>query len=100
MRKTAMTFLCIAAVLAGTAYAKPDHHKELPYGLQKKAAKGKQLPPGWQKKLRKGARIEREVYQHARIIEPVDAKGIVTIKIDEKVVRLVKATHEIVDILK
>jgi hypothetical protein len=100
MRKTIITFLCIAGVLAGTAYAKPDHRKELPYGLQKKAASGKQLPPGWQKKLRKGATMEREVYRHARIIEPVDAKGIITIKVDEKVVRLVKATHEIVDILR
>ena len=82
------------------AYAKNDKEKGLPPGLQKKAAKGKPLPPGWQKKLSVGQTIDRTIYEHRRVVVPVDKHGIVTVNIDGELIRLVEATREIVEILK
>ncbi len=86
------------------AYGKNDNqknkHKNLPPGLQKKVKQGKPLPPGWQKKLIKGQIMALEVYHHGQVIHPVDELGIVTIRIDVRVVRIHKATREIIEILK
>ncbi|MBO1924802.1 hypothetical protein [Thiomicrorhabdus sp. 6S3-12] len=72
----------------------------LPPGLQKRAQNtGKPLPPGWQKKLRRGDIMDRDIYRHGKVIEPVDVRGVVTVSIDGKMVRLYQATREIIDIL-
>jgi hypothetical protein len=91
----------IAAVLiSGPVYAKQDKDGALPPGLQKKVQRGGKLPPGWQNKLQKGATMEPEVYQQGTVIKPIDATGVITIKVDDKIIRLMKATREIVDILQ
>ncbi len=73
----------------------------MPYGLQKRSQKtGKPLPPGWQKKLKPGAIMEREVYEHGRIVQPVDKNGLLTISVEGKLVRLYQDTREIIEILK
>ncbi|WOX04379.1 hypothetical protein [Microbulbifer pacificus] len=84
---------------AGSALAKPDKGGELPPGLQKKVERGGELPPGWKKKLVRGHRMEDTIYHHAVIVQPVDRHGLVTVRIEGELVRLVHATHEIVDIL-
>ena len=98
--KKYLLLIIAAALISGPVYAKKDKDKPLPPGLQKKVARGGELPPGWKKKLQKGAVIEREVYEHGTVIKPVDATGVITIKVDDKIIRLMKATREIVDILQ
>ncbi len=96
----AVIALTTTALISGPVYAKKDKSGALPPGLQKKVQRGGSLPPGWQKKLKKGATIERAVYDQGTIIKPVDAVGVITIKVDNKIIRLMKATREIVDILQ
>ncbi|WP_237067678.1 hypothetical protein [Microbulbifer guangxiensis] len=99
MIKSVIAGLLSIALAAGasTALAKPGN--DLPPGLQKKVENGGELPPGWKKKLRKGHVLEHDIYRHGVIIQPVDRHGLVTIRIEGEVVRLVHHTREIVDIL-
>lgn len=98
--KIIIPLLIIAVVIANPVYAKNDKAKHLPPGLQKKADKGKPLPPGWQKKLAKGEILDIAVYERGKIIVPADSQGVVTIQIEDKVVSLIKATREIVEVLQ
>ena len=79
--------------------------KSLPPGLQKKAASGR-LPPGWEKKLQRGQMLSPEVYAVAEPLPaqlvaqlPIGPLGSVTVRVEGKIVRLLEATHEIIDIL-
>ncbi|MBO1926828.1 hypothetical protein J3998_04505 [Thiomicrorhabdus sp. 6S2-11] len=77
-----------------------SERNDLPHGLNKRSEKtGKPLPPGWQKKLHRGEVMDREVYEHGKVMGPVDIDGRVTISIDGKLVRLYQHTREIIDIL-
>lgn len=81
-------------------YAKNKHKgKQLPPGLAKNVKRGKPLPPGWQKKISPGKTLERDIYAHAKILVPVDPFGIVTLKIDDKILRVHEKSMEIVKIL-
>lgn len=71
----------------------------LPYGLQKKLQRGKSLPPGWQKKLYPGSVLDAGIYSHGDIVVPLDRHGLVTIRVEGKLIRLYQATREIVEIL-
>lgn len=81
---------------------KKEHRKEkhLNRGMQKRLERGKGLPPGWQKKLVVGERLDREVYDHGVVVEPLNIRGEITIEVDQRLIRLHKATMEIIDILK
>ena len=72
--------------------------KRLPPGLQKKVDKGQALPPGWQKKVSRGQVLDYRVYRHGRVIIPIDKYGAVSILVDNKVIRLIHATREILDV--
>ncbi|MCB1616621.1 MAG: hypothetical protein KDI30_11455, partial [Pseudomonadales bacterium] len=83
-----------------------DKQKALPKGLEKKRESGKALPPGWQKKLVKGEVLDQAVLEQATPVEPgtlpyipANNDGEITVKVDNKFVRLINATHEIVDII-
>lgn len=95
---------CCAFSISLGVQAKPPHkdnkHGSLPPGLQKKQARGQSLPPGWQKKLKKGAILDVEVYRHAKVVVPVDKQGLITISIDDRLLRLDKVTRKIISILK
>ncbi|HYD78684.1 MAG TPA: hypothetical protein VEC06_02660 [Paucimonas sp.] len=80
--------------------------KPLPPGLQKKVARGGQLPPGWQKKLARGEVMSPELYGLAKpapvaLIRqlPPQPPGTIIVHLEGKIVRLIQATHEIIDIL-
>lgn len=88
--------LVLSAMLSGSILADPPGG--LPPGLQKKAAHGN-LPPGWQKKLAVGRHLDRDIYAHGRILSPVDRYGYVTVQIEDRRLRLIAATLEIIDIL-
>jgi len=81
--------------------------KGLPPGLAKKVARGGELPPGWQKKCVRGEIMPREVYwQCHRLPREVAVKlpprphGTILVTIDGKVVRLARATLEILDVFE
>ena len=98
MKKALIILFSSLALVSMTAHAKQDKHDDLPPGLKKNQARGKGLPPGWQKKLQKGQRLDKEVYDAGRVVVPLDNKGYISIKVDDKIIRLLKATHEIIDV--
>jgi hypothetical protein len=85
--------------IAGPAYAKKDKSGQLPPGLQKKVDRGEPLPPGWQKKIAKGDILDKNIFRHGKIVVPVDPYGIITVRIDGKLLKLNKNTRKIIDIL-
>lgn len=100
--KTLNTFigiLLLAGFAAAPVHAKQDKDHQLPPGLQKKAERGQPLPPGWQKKLYKGEIMDKEIYRHSQIVVPLDSKGLLTVRIEGKLVKLYEATREIVEVL-
>ena len=81
--------------------------KGLPPGLAKKVAKGGTLPPGWEKKCVKGQVMTPEVYKECQPLPkeiivklPPPPKGTILVTIDGKVVRLLQATLEILDVFE
>ncbi len=81
------------------------HGKPLPPGLAKKVARGERLPPGWQKKCVVGQVMPAEVYQKTHPVPPElvvklppPPPDTVTVTVGGKVVRLAKATLEILDV--
>lgn len=94
-----ITTLCLLALPAHAKNDK-DNGKPLPPGLQKKVDKGEPLPPGWQKKLVKGEIMDKKVYKQGEVVVPLDDKGLVTVRIEGKLVRLYEATREIVEVLE
>ncbi len=82
------------------------HPRALPPGLAKKVARGGKLPPGWERKCVQGERMPVEVYQECRPLPPelvvklpVPPVGTVTVAVGGKIVRLLEATREILDVL-
>lgn len=100
MRKLLAAALVATLSLSPIAFAdKPEgKSKSIPYGLQKKQAKGESLPPGWQKKLQVGSKIDQEVFDHGKVILEED-QGLVTIKLEGKLVKIIENTNEIVEII-
>jgi hypothetical protein len=86
--------------------AKPGKKaKGLPPGLAKKVARGGDLPPGWQKKCVPGTIMPAEVYKVCHPLPkevivklPPPPTGTILVTVDGKVVRLAKATLEILDV--
>ncbi len=83
------------------------HPRELPRGLQKKLDRGGSLPPGWETKLRKGQILPPEVYRHCEPLPreivaqlPPPPPGTILVAVSGKVVRLLQATREILDVFE
>lgn len=90
----------MALLLSGIGAAKDVKEKSLPPGLQKKVARGGELPPGWQDKLIVGEYLDYDIYRRGRVVLPVGDSGMVTVEIEGRMIRLIEATREIVEILK
>lgn len=95
----AVVAIC-AVAFTGIAHAKAEKEKDLPPGLQKKYARTGELPPGWQKKLAVGQPLDIHVYREAHVVVPLDRHGMITVTVEGRVIRLIEATREIVEILK
>lgn len=91
-----MLGLCTGPVLANH---EKNKDKPLPQGLQKKLDRGGSLPPGWQRKLVRGEVLDDHIYRQSQIVIPIDSRGLLTVRIEGKLIRLVEATREIIDIV-
>lgn len=86
--------------------APQQNHENLPPGLRKKLARDGQLPPGWQKKISRWEVMDDDIYwqsiglpEHiARQLSESPA-GTSIRRIDDRVVRVMDATHTILDVL-
>ncbi|EDP98967.1 hypothetical protein [Shewanella benthica] len=81
-----------------------QHHKQgkpstLPYGLQKKVAKGEPLPPEWQKKLHRGDILSNDLFSRGKIHFPMDKQGNITLDIDGSLIKFHDKTRKILDII-
>ena len=95
-----LTVLAVIICLSSTAVlAQKEKDKALPQGLQMKLDRGGSLPPGWQKKLVKGEVLEETVYDHSVLVIPLDPKGLLTVRVEGKLIQLVEATREIIEIV-
>jgi len=100
--KQVLILLIVLGLCSGPAVARNDKDKgkSLPQGLQMKLERGGTLPPGWQRKLVRGEVLEEPVYRHSEIVIPVDDHGLLTVRIEGKLIRLVEATREIIDVVE
>lgn len=55
-----------------------------PPGIEKKYERTGELPPGWGKKLAVENRLDRDIYNHARIIVTLGEDGLATVRIENK----------------
>ncbi len=101
--KSIITFTLLLSMCSGSVFAtkvnEKNKDKQLPQGLQMKVDRGGALPPGWQKKLVKGEVLEESVYDHSVVIIPLDSKGLLTVRVEGKLIQLVEATREIIEIV-
>lgn len=83
-------------------HEREKEHKSKPLnrGMQKKVDRGGTLPYGWEKKVVKGETLDKEVYAHGKVVEPLNVRGEITIEVDERLIRLHQATMEIIDVFK
>ena len=90
------------SISSNSVFAKNDkkNDKQPPSGIQKKLDRDGSLPPGWEKKLVKGQKMEQEVFKQGEIVVPINDKGEITVRVEDKVVRLYEATKEIIEVLK
>ena len=106
---SALVCLNITLTQAGNHKSKHNkgyqHGNSLPHGLQKKQARGQPLPPGWHKKLHKGDILDDDLYHRAVPVGHTAYEryhvrhGEIALRLEGKVIRLLKATRKIVEIL-
>ena len=99
--KNAISLAVIVCLSSAPALAKKekDEDKSLPRGLQMKLDRGGALPPGWQRKLAKGEVLEEPVYNQSEVVIPVDSDGMLTVRVEGKLIKIIEATREIVEIV-
>jgi len=90
---------------AGTKGKKGKKAKSLPPGLAKKVARGGNLPPGWEKKVVVHEIMPPEVFKECHPLPqeivvklPAPPVGAITVAVEGRVVRLMEATREILDV--
>lgn len=98
--KKLVLLLLAACLFQGTALAKNDNTKPLPSGLQKKLDRGGTLPPGWERRLVRGQVMEESIYRESEIVIPVDRDGLLTVRVEGKLIKLIEATREIIEVVE
>ena len=99
--KNIVTLAVIICISSTPVFAKKekDKNKPLPQGLQRKLDRGDSLPPGWQKKLVRGEVLDEPVYNHSEVVIPIDSEGMLTVRVEGKLIKIIEATREIIEIL-
>lgn len=82
----------------------PGKAKKLNKGMEKRLASGKGLPPGWQKKMARGEVVPSDVWHYREPLPtsiirrlPPQPDGVVTVRVDNQILRVVEATHVLLD---
>ena len=89
---------CVVSVAAAApVFAGHRDGEELPPGLEKKVERGGRLPPGWQKKVHVGEPLHPDIYEAGVVI--ADDEGLLTVRIEGKLIRLIEETREVIQIL-
>jgi hypothetical protein len=65
-----------------------------PVLAKKEKDKNKALPQGLQMKLDRGGSLN-----HSEVVIPIDSEGMLTVRVEGKLIKLIEATREIVEIL-
>jgi len=85
---------------------KQQKQKQLPYGLQKKLARGGQLPPGWQNKVRRGEVLDADILSRSLGLPgeltrrlPAHEDGVVIRRVGDKVVRVLEGKGTVLDVI-
>jgi Ni/Co efflux regulator RcnB len=93
-----------AQLLSMEAAPSQQADRNLPPGLQKKAARGRALPPGWQKRVKPGRSLDYHIYRQGESLPdslmqrlPKPPVGTEILQIEDKVVLLNSATRNILD---
>ena len=80
--------------------ANPGAREQLPPGLARK----NKIPPGWQKKIARGQRIPDDVWAyrvplpHEILVRlPPPPPGVIHVRIQDHVLKVVEKTHEVLD---
>ncbi|MEA3288717.1 MAG: hypothetical protein U9Q04_00935 [Campylobacterota bacterium] len=112
--KITASLICCSLLYGTSALAKQNKHnnkefknkKNLPYGLQKKLKRGGQLPSGWRTKLVKGKVLDQRILDQGIRLRDTEYGQISyrtpnteVYKIQEKIIKVNKATNIILDIL-
>ena len=99
--KYTLTLAVIVCLSSTPTLAKKekDKNKPLPQGLQMKLDRGGSLPPGWQKKLVKGEVLEGHIYDQSEVVIPIDSNGMLTVRVEGKLIKIIEATREIIEIV-
>jgi hypothetical protein len=78
--------------------------KKLNKGMEKRLASGKGLPPGWQKKMARGEVVPGDIWRYHQPLPgdvirrlPAQPDGVITVRIDNQIVRVIAATHVLLD---
>ncbi|MFH0727187.1 MAG: hypothetical protein V2B19_12710 [Pseudomonadota bacterium] len=83
------------------ALAKKDSENDLPSGLQQKIYRGgEHTSGGLHRQYRKGEILDRQTCDRSAIVEPENQKGVIGIQVEDKVLRVIRSTREIVDIVE
>lgn len=97
---TLLTFILLFGLMENSVDAKKDSEKDLPPGMQQKLNRGGELPPGWQhKQYQKGEILDRQTCDESFIVEPENRQGIIGIRVGDKVLRVIRSTREIVEVM-
>ena len=97
--KILLSILLAGLLLQGPAFANNDKQKTLPQGLQMKLDRGASLPPGWERKVARGEVLEESLFDKGEIVIPVGPDGLLTVRIEGKLIKLVEATREIIEVV-
>jgi len=80
--------------------------KALPYGLQKKLARGGQLPPGWQDKVVRGEVLDGDILKQSAYLPselskrlPTLEEGVEIRRVGDKVVRVLEGNGTVIDVI-
>lgn len=50
-------------------------------------------------KLAKGQILEEPVYKSSEVVIPLDSRGMLTVRVEGKLIKLIEATREIIEIV-
>lgn len=94
-----ITFLLLFCFIAGPVNANTNKGDQVPPGLLMKTERGHTPPPGWQKKSAMGKIPDKNIHEQGRVVIPVDHHGLVTVRLEGRLVKLYEATREVVSVL-